>query len=159
MEWVAQHATPEPVTVLDLGGRDNNGSPRRLFPAADYTVLDIADGPDVDVVADASTWEPDRKFDVVVSTELFEHTPVWPAICRTAYRALAPGGTFIATMAGPNRPAHGAWGGPAPEPGEWYRNIDPDELRQALTAAGFDPVTVDVQANPSDVRVVARKGG
>ena len=34
MEWVAKHATGDPVSVLDLGGRYINGSPRELFPNA-----------------------------------------------------------------------------------------------------------------------------
>ena len=49
MAWVAAHATTDPVTVLDLGGRDTNGSPRHLFPnAVVYHVLDAVDGPDLD---------------------------------------------------------------------------------------------------------------
>jgi hypothetical protein len=48
MAWIAKHATSEPVTVLDIGGRDVNGSPQQLFPAAAYTVLDIRPGEDVD---------------------------------------------------------------------------------------------------------------
>lgn len=157
MEWVRAHATDEPVTVLDLGGRDNNGSPRALFPAATYRVLDMVDGPDVDIVADAATWVPDREYDVVVSTELFEHTSAWPAICWTARAALRTGGRFIATMAGPGRPAHGAWGGPVPGPGEYYANVDPDELRDVLAGVGFEEITVDVQTDPADVRVVATR--
>ena len=157
LDWVRRHATDEPVTVLDLGGRDNNGSPRGLFPAAEYRVLDLTDGPDVDVVADAAAWTPDREYDVVVCTEVFEHTAAWPAICRTAFAALRPGGRFVATMAGPGRPAHGAWGEPAPGPGEHYANVDPDALRAALADAGFAEITVDVQSSPADVRAVATR--
>jgi hypothetical protein len=61
MAWIAKHATSEPVTVLDIGGRDVNGSPQQLFPAAAYTVLDIRPGEDVDIVADAATWDPDGR--------------------------------------------------------------------------------------------------
>src|SRR6476619_6953438 len=106
MAWIAAHATDQPVEVLDIGGRDVTGpwggSPRHLYPnAATYHVLDIAPCPDVDVVTDAATWEPNgHRYDVVISAETFEHTPRWPAICRTAYAALKPGGRFVATMAG-----------------------------------------------------------
>ncbi len=157
--WVAAHATDEPVAVLDLGGRNINGSVRPLFPAATvYRVLDIADGPNVDVVADAATWTPDREYDVTVACELFEHTAVWLDICLTAFKALRSGGQFIATMAGPGRPVHsGVDGGAWLFPGEHYGNVEPDRLRAELEAAGFVGVVVDQQPSPADVRAVARK--
>lgn len=156
MEWVAAHVPAPPVgAVLDIGGRDNNGSPRALFATEDYTVLDAEAGPDVGIVADAASWTPTASWDVVVCTEVFEHTPDWPDICATAYAALRPGGLFIATMAGPGRPPHGAWGAPGPAAGEWYENVQPDPLRAWLLHVGFHDVVVDVRPSPADVRVVA----
>ena len=163
LEWVAAHATTQPVQVLDIGGRDVTGpwggSPRALFPGATcYHVLDIVAGPDVDIVADAATWNPNgRRYDVVISMETFEHTDVWPQICRTAFKAMKPGGRFIATMAGPGRPPHGALGASGLEPGEHYANIRPDRLRQVLEQAGFSDVTIDQQPQPADVRAVATR--
>jgi hypothetical protein len=163
MSWVAAHATTEPVTVLDIGGRDVTGpwggSPRSLFPGATcYHVLDIEPGPDVDIVADAATWNPNgRRYNIVVAMEVFEHTDRWPAICRTAYDALSPGGKVILTMAGPGRPPHGALGAPGLEPGEHYANIRPERLRAVLHWAGFMGVIIDQQRAPADVRAVATK--
>jgi SAM-dependent methyltransferase len=111
----------------------------------------------VGVIADAASWVPDREHDVVLAVELFEHTPVWPQIVRTAYRALRPAGLFVATMAGPGRPPHGALGHPYLLPGEHYANIHPDALLDALKGAGFADITVDQQASPADVRAVARR--
>ncbi|ANN16250.1 hypothetical protein SD37_11740 [Amycolatopsis orientalis] len=158
-EWVARHATTEPVTVLDIGGRNINGSVRDLFPGATvYIVLDIADGQGVDIVADAATWTPDRQYDVVVTAETFEHTAVWPEICATAFTATKPGGRFIATMAGPGRPAHSAVdGGPTLYPGEHYGNVEPDDLRAVLAECGFVDMVIDRQERPADVRCVATK--
>jgi len=159
-EWVARHATAGPVTVLDLGGRDINGSPRALFPGATaYRVLDIADGPNVDIVADAATWSPNgQRYDVVLATEVFEHCAVWPSVCATAYAALRPGGRFIVTMAGPGRPPHSAVdGGWSLHPGEWYENIEPDRLRAVLAAVGFVEIIIDQQPSPADVRAVAHR--
>jgi hypothetical protein len=158
--WVARYATDEPVAVLDLGGRDVNGSPRALFPKADpYIVVDERPGPGVDIVADASTWEPDlgALYDVVVCTEVFEHAARWPAICATAYYALAPGGQLILTMAGPGRPAHSAIDGQRLRPGEYYGNVHPDTLRAVLQLIGFRDIVVDRQRNPADTRATAVK--
>jgi hypothetical protein len=158
-QWVEQYATGEPVTVLDIGGRDINGSVRSLFPGATaYTVLDILPGDNVDVEADAATWQPDCEYDVIVSCETFEHTAVWPAICATAYLACKPGGMLVATMAGPDRPAHSAYDGSwTLHPDEFYANIDPDELREVLAKCGWEDIVIDQQTSPSDVRTVARK--
>lgn len=156
--WVAAYATAEPVTVLDVGGRNINGSNRDLFPAAAYTVLDIADGPGVDIIADAATWTPDREYDLVLCTEVFEHTPDWRQIIATCHKACRAGGRLVLTMAGPGRAEHSAVdGGWTLHPGEHYANIHPDELRQALEAAGWRDITVDRQDSPADVRASAIK--
>ena len=158
-QWVQKWATDADVTVLDIGGRNINGSTRDLFPNATYTALDIRPGDGVDVVANAAEWDPDaRQWDVVVCTEVFEHTEEWPQICATAFKALRPGGRFIATMAGPGRPEHSAVdGGPYLHPGEHYGNVDPAALGFVLGRAGFQEVTVDTRQNPNDVRCVATK--
>ncbi len=156
--WVRDHATTSPVSVLDLGGRNVNGSIREWFPeATTWTALDIRDGDGVDIVADASEWVPDQEYDVVCSTELFEHTPVWREICATAYKACKAGGTLILTMAGPGRPAHSAIDGGPLRPGEYYGNVGPWQLKETLQSLGFRTVTVDYQPSPADVRAVATK--
>lgn len=158
-EWVRKWATTDPVRVLDIGGRNINGTTRDLFPNATYTALDIRPGDGVDIVANAADWEPDgRRWDVVVCTEVFEHTDQWPQICGTAFAATERGGLFVATMAGPGRPEHSAVdGGPFLHPGEYYGNVPPGELREVLERVGFAEIVVDTQLNPCDVRCVATK--
>jgi hypothetical protein len=160
MAWIAQHATEEPVSVLDLGGRDINGNPRHLFPnAAVYTCLDLRPGDGVDIVADAAHWDPDgRRWDVVVAAEIFEHTSSWPAICRTALKACSRGGRFIVTTAGPGRPPHSAIDGLFRLlPGEHYANVPGPELERVLVEAGWRDVVVDCRPSPADTRAVAIK--
>ncbi|MEV6879739.1 methyltransferase domain-containing protein [Amycolatopsis sp. NPDC051128] len=154
-EWVDRHADADAARVLDIGGRNINGTIRDRFPGAtEYVVLDIVEDAGVDIVADAATWRPDERFDAVVCAEVFEHTPVWREICLTVAVVLEPGGQFIATMAGPGRAPHSAMdGGPELRPGEHYGNIDPDELEDELVALGFEDVTVDQLGE--DVRCVA----
>lgn len=157
--WVRDHATADPVTVLDIGGRNINGSVRDQFPNAAYTAMDIRPGDGVDIVADAATWHPcGESWDVVVCTEVFEHTADWKLICLTAFTSLREGGQFIATMAGPGRPEHSAVdGGWQLHPGEYYGNVEPGDLQAALEACGFTDIQVDQQYSPCDVRCVAVK--
>ena len=156
-DWVARHATDAEVAVLDICGRDINGTPRGLFPnATRYVVLDAMPGEGVDIVADAAFWKPDRAYDVVVCCEVFEHTGAWPGICVTAYRALRPGGAIIVTCAGPGRAAHSAVdGGPDLYEGEHYANVDPDDLKDQIADAGFADITVEHLPGPGDVRAYA----
>lgn len=157
IEWVREWATADEVDVLDIGGRDLNGSTRHLFPNARYTVLDLRPGKGVDVVADAATWTPDRTYDVVLCTEVFEHTPDWRAIVATAYAALKPGGRFIATCAGPGRAPHSGIEATAITPGEYYANVSVTELYDALTEATF--LAPLVQQQRHDTRAVAHRPG
>lgn len=154
-EWVSRYGTADAVTVLDIGGRNINGSVRTLFPCADFTALDILPGEGVDIVADAATWTPDRLCDVVTCAEVFEHTDVWPQIVATAYAALRPGGVFVATMAGPGRVPHSAFDGGPLQAGEYYDNVGPDDLERALKEAGFVGGVVDILG--PDVRCVATR--
>jgi len=152
--WVADHAHHQEGAGLDLGGRDINGSVREYFPWVAWCGVDAFPGPGVDVVADAATYIHPRPVDVVLCTEVLEHTPLWPAVLATARRSLAPGGLLVATAAGPRRKPHRATGGGPPTPGEWYRNIDPGDLTAVLDALGFEDVVVD--STGFDVRCVAR---
>jgi len=154
-EYVWRFATIARLSVLEIGGRFINGGIRDLFPGADpYVSLDIAEGPAVDIVANAATWVPDRTYDLVVCTEVFEHTPEWPAILRTAAAACRSGGRLVLTMAGPGRPAHGASGGPW-SPGEFYANVHPTDLHAELLASGWTDIDVDFLPSPGDTRATA----
>lgn len=141
--------------MLDIGGRDVNGTCRHLFPNARYVTLDALEGPNVDIVADAAEWTPTSRHDFVLCTEVFEHTERWPDICVTAYKACRTGGTFLVTAAGPGRSVHSGISETADPTGEWYENIDPDRLRKELEAAGWQEIEVDVAG--LDVRATARR--
>jgi SAM-dependent methyltransferase len=133
------------VSILDLGGNPGQQvSLRTMFPfAAQYVTVDVQPGESVDVVADAATWRHESRYDLVLCTEVFEHTPDWLAILDTALYHLKPGGLFVATAACDPRAAHSARdgvGGPLQD-GEFYQNIDPAELDAAMTARFIDVVT------------------
>lgn len=157
--YVEARRSDERLAVLEIGGRWINGGVRDLFPNAHpYVSLDIVAGPLVDVVANAATWEPDRTYDLVVCTEVFEHTPQWPQILRTAAAACRPGGRLVVTMAGPGRVEHGADGGPVLE-GEYYANVDPEDLRRELAASGWTADDIDYLPTPGDTRATATREG
>jgi hypothetical protein len=124
-------------SVLEVGGRNVNGSVRDLFPGATYTAMDIAPGEGVDVVADAADWKPTATFDCVVCCEVFEHTPRWPEILATMAAALDIGGTAIITAAAPPRLPHSAVDGGPLRVGEYYGNVEPQLLAKEMAAAGF----------------------
>lgn len=133
------------LTILDIGGRDVNGTLRHLFTgqSVSYRVLDALPGVNVDIVANAAGWVPDQAYDLVLCTEVFEHTPDWPEIVKTAGLALRPGGRLIITCAGPGRAPHSAIEATALQPGEYYENVSRPDLTMALRAAGMDDVHVD----------------
>jgi hypothetical protein len=157
-EWVSRYGTDDPVTVLDLGGRNVNGSIRALFPNSTFLVLDLLPDNGVDIVANAGSWTPTGEWDVVTATELFEHAENWPDIVGTAFKALKQGGLFIATMAGPGRRVHsGIDGGGTLHPGETYATVHPDDLTRALSETGFVDIEVEYLPVSYDTRCAARK--
>jgi len=87
------------LSVLDVGAmaHEEQDTYRPLFAGARYsfTGLDIAEGPNVDLVpADVFHWKeiPSRSFDVVISGQAFEHNPYfWISLAEIA-RVLLPGG-------------------------------------------------------------------
>lgn len=155
--WVAQYASDLPLEAIEFGARDINGSIQPLFPHAKWTGVDIADGPRVDVVADASTYQHPVDADLIVCCEVFEHTDVWPEIIRNAYRLLGSGGVAIFTCAGRGRPPHSAVDGLAVKPGEYYANVHEDDLEVVMKDAGFTDLVVHWLDNPGDVRAYGRK--
>src|SRR5690606_3012012 len=98
LSWLARFAHDEPVWGIDLGGRDTSGNGRHLWPNVHWTVVDCTDEDSfapVDVVADAATWTPPQPVELVVCSEVAEHTPVWALIVANASRMLVPGGLFV----------------------------------------------------------------
>lgn len=152
-EYVRQFATTDYLLGLECGARDVNGTVRDFFPNTTWTGVDIGAGPGVDVVCDFADYTHDRLVDLVLSTEVLEHTPRWRDICSAAARNLRSGGRFIVTAAGPGRAPHSAVdGGPVGD--EHYENIDPDTLSREL-ARWFTASFVTVEGE--DVQAVAHK--
>lgn len=144
--------TQDEWLIFDFGGRDINGSVRDQLPNATWKGIDISPGPGVDLVQDLTQpWGHRELADIVVSTELLEHVQDWRSVLRTASEAIDPSGVqfLFLTCASNGRPEHGASGEPLPPPGEWYGNVDPNELREELKKY-FSTVRVVFNPNPGD---------
>jgi SAM-dependent methyltransferase len=155
VEYMARCLPPR-AAVIELGGRDVNGSVRSLFGRCEYVGVDAEPGPGVDFVGNAATWKPDplRTFDTVICTEVLEHTSVADRICANAFELLEPGGVFIVTAASIGRVPHSAIDGGTLRHGEFYRNVSPFLLRKWLES--FHCVLVDT-GNVTDVYALAIK--
>lgn len=149
-----------PWQIMDVGGADVNGSVRGYFPLAAFTGLDIEAAPGVQIVADAADYRLEKHspgYDVVISTELFEHAQRWREIIESMAKMLDEEGPqlLIATCASDGRPPHGArgeWGVPA---GQFYGNVSPGDLEFEL-GLWFKEVYVEYQASPGDAYCWAR---
>lgn len=117
--------------ILDIGGQYVNGSVHEYFPNAEITTLDLENA---DIVADARDWRSSLKFDLVIATEVFEHVQDWRQIIATMHWHLDSSGPgiLLATCASTGRRPHGATGALDPAPGEWYKNVAPQDLKNEL---------------------------
>jgi SAM-dependent methyltransferase len=123
-----------------------------------YVGVDLLPGQGVDVVADAREWRPPSwlRFDLVLCTEVLEHTPEPWRICETAFEILKPGGAFVMTCAGMKRKPHSGIDGGALREGEHYENVDPELLADWLY--GFSAELINPSTDWTDLYTIAVKG-
>jgi SAM-dependent methyltransferase len=157
---------PPRTSVIELGSRTvagdwpYSGPVRPMFGDARYLGVDITQGPNVDVVADAANfpkvldWLPFTPVDTVVCCETLEHTEEAEAICANAHRLLMPGGVFIVTTAGIGRAPHSAVDGGPLRNGEFYRNVSPEAINAWLGPFGNRTIYTYM---PTDIYAVAVK--
>jgi SAM-dependent methyltransferase len=136
--------------VLDIGSLDINGGLNDRFNASEYLGVDIGPGANVHLVAQGEDLDlPTGSFDVVMSSECFEHNPAWRATLNNMIRMTRPGGLIVFSCATTGRPEHGTsrsdkgFGAPlAVERGqEYYANVNTGEvwksIDQAVLSGGF----------------------
>lgn len=93
--------------VLDIGSLDINGNNRYLFEKYEYTGVDIGPGKNVDVVCRGHEYKNDTLFDIVISSECFEHDEFWNLTIQNAIDLLKPDGLLLFSCATTGRPEHG----------------------------------------------------
>lgn len=93
--------------VLDVGSLDINGNNRYLFEGGHYLGIDVGFGNNVDIVSRGHLFRPGRKYDVVISTECFEHDQHWRETIVNCVYLTKPGGLFMFSCATEGRQEHG----------------------------------------------------
>jgi SAM-dependent methyltransferase len=154
---------PPGAHVVEIGGRNINGSVRELFtqlPEGHYLSTDILPGEGVDVVADGATLTVETPADIVLCCEVLEHAPDAGAIVANMARIARPGGRLIITAAGADswwaRLPHSAIDGCALQDGEHYANISPAALTYWLERAGCERIEVLTNPIAGDIYATAR---
>jgi len=127
------------TNVLEIGSLDINGSVRRFFESCEYTGIDLGPGPMVDVICKGEDFpEKAEQYDVVISTEVFEHTENWNLIFLNMLRLMKRGGMILFSCASWGREQHGTslfHSGSAPyvaSTNDYYKNLVADDFIAAF---------------------------
>jgi predicted SAM-dependent methyltransferase len=148
----------EPREGLELGSYNVNGSAREeLTSVTSWYGIDRRPGPNVDEVADAETWKPKKRYDLVLCTEVLEHATHPDEIVKTAFHSLRRGGFFIMTCAAPGRTPHSDDGVHDPALISHYENVSSGEMYDWLEKAGFEVVAIEVNHRACDLYSLARR--
>lgn len=125
--------------VLDIGSLDINGNNRYLFHNYSYIGVDIGEGPNVDVVKRGHEYTDSEPFDIVISSECFEHDEFWDKTIENAIKLLKPGGLLLFSCATTGRPEHGTRRtSPHDSPftsqidNDYYMNLTEEDVRNKI---------------------------
>lgn len=126
--------------VLDIGSLDINGNNKSLFVNCDYVGLDVVKGKNVDVVSIAHEYNPDKLFDVVLSTSALEHDMYYKLTLRKMVALLKPKGfMFISAPyewhehgTKKSRPEHSGTTQMGEKWANYYKNIDIEDITGTL---------------------------
>jgi hypothetical protein len=94
------------LSVLDVKSYDINGPLKYLFPNSDYTGHDLAEGPNVDIVVSGAEFNTDKRYDITLSCECFEHNPQYLLTFQNMIKLTKDYGLVVFTYATRGRPEH-----------------------------------------------------
>ena len=126
--------------ILEVGSGDINGTCKNLFDnTCVYEGNDLVESPNTTIISKTSTLPFDNEtFDVIYSTECFEHDPEFILSIQKIHSMLKPGGLFFFTCASTGRQEHGtqrttpteSWAtrGNIPQWQDHYKNITINDL-------------------------------
>jgi SAM-dependent methyltransferase len=128
-------------SILDIGSLDINGNNRYLFENFSYTGVDIGPGENVDVVCKGHEYNTTERYDIVISSECFEHDMYYAETIKNAIRLTKPNGMFLFTCASEGREEHGTRRtSPNSSPHtsnadgweDYYKNLVEDDIRKVV---------------------------
>lgn len=146
--------------VIDIGSLDINGGPHQNISPKEYVGVDLAEGPNVDLVSRGEDVAlPSGYFDVAMSSECFEHNPKWRETFRNMHRLTRPGGLVIFSCATRGRPEHGTTrsdgGYSAPfvvaQGSEYYKNVSEFSALFVSARLGFSEMWTLVEPAHCDL--------
>jgi SAM-dependent methyltransferase len=126
------------VSVLDIGSLDINGNNRYLFENYTYIGVDIGKGKNVDIICRGHEYHSETQFNVVISTECFEHDEFYDLTISNMYKLLMPGGLFLFTCATTGRAEHGTIrSSPSCAPfiaglNNYYKNLTEQDIKKIM---------------------------
>jgi SAM-dependent methyltransferase len=124
------------MRILDIGSLDINGNNRDFFASKFYIGCDIHYGKNVDIAYPVSELKfADGWFDVIISTEAFEHDSFLIRTLAHAIRMLRSEGLFIFTCATTGREEHGTYKSrPSDSPftKHYYKNVTEKMIRDYI---------------------------
>ena len=102
VQYIQERFDMDGKEILEVGSRNKRGVPgiKQLFSKANYTGFDIYPGVNVDVVGDAHELSKyfDKKFDLILSSAVFEHLAMPWKVSTEMIKLLKMGGCiFIET--------------------------------------------------------------
>jgi SAM-dependent methyltransferase len=156
IEFGARMLTAERVAgrdVIDVGALDVNGSLRPVVEPlgpARYLGVDIEKGPGVDEVVPAERLVSRygrEAFDVVITTEMVEHTRDWQTVVTNLKGVLRPGGLLLLTTRSPGFKYHAY-------PYDFWR-YEPADLRTIF--ADLEILTIEEDSDAPGVFMLARR--
>jgi len=116
LDWFQGCIVPAEILgkrIIEVGSMNVNGTARPLFTACsprEYIGVDFQAGPGVDKVCNVNNlvaiFGP-GSFEIVVSTEMIEHTPDWKLAIFNMKQVLAPEGLLFITTRSPGFEYHG----------------------------------------------------
>ena len=128
-------------SVLDIGSLDLNGNNRYLFEDYTYIGVDVGVGPNVDIVSKGHEYKSDEQYDIVISSECFEHDMYYAETIKNCISLTKSNGFFTFTCASTGRGEHGTRRtNPHDAPflneiegwSDYYKNLTESDIREVI---------------------------
>jgi len=151
--------------VLDVGGRDINGSIHSFLQDSTLFISDIIDDEGVAYVVDFSDYDAVYnlglidKFDICISTEVLEHSENWRGIVQNMVSATKNGGWVLITCATDGRSRHSAIDGHLLEEHEteYYQNVSESDFISCVSGLDVAVRLFEINEDSCDLYALLRK--